>query len=114
MSGRVGERTGNRKSHPYWGRGFSGERDSPLGSSTHAQCRRSNLDHGGAFAVGGAAAAAPPGLGGCVRVQVTGAAGPGKQRPEPLATKGGKTRASRPPARTGLRSHDPASTPRLL
>lgn len=67
---------------PAGGRGFSGEYDSPLGSSAHAQCRRSNLDHGGAFAVGGAAAAAPPGLGGCVRVQVIGTAGPGKPRRE--------------------------------
>uniref|UniRef100_A0A8I6ADA7 GrpE protein homolog n=1 Tax=Rattus norvegicus TaxID=10116 RepID=A0A8I6ADA7_RAT len=53
----------------YWGRGFS-ERDSPLGSSAHAHCRRSNLEHGGAFAVGGAASAAPTGLRGCVREQL--------------------------------------------
>lgn len=64
----------------YTGEGawLSGERGSPLGWSARARCRRSGLEHGGAVAVGGAAAAAPPGLGACVREQVSGAAGPGR------------------------------------
>lgn len=74
----VAHRKPEAPAYPGRGAWLSGERVSPLDSSTRARFQRSGLKHGGAVAVGGAATAAPPGLGACVREQVSGASGPGR------------------------------------